>query len=212
MSIPQKENLKNKIVDYIFEAILNKEYQSNDQIKEVHLAHKLKVSRAPVREALLELVALGVLEQIQRRGVFLKEISSSDIQNTYEAKGVIEGFLACSFIRHATQEDYDLLDEYVITMSQDKNSEKNIAKIGTLFHQHYLKYAKNDLLLEDLKKLNKKSQLLFSNNLSKLYTLEEIKKRHQLIADAFKTKNNALIESTIKEHYFQTGKKIILLR
>ena len=212
MSIKIRDNLKNMIVDYIFEAILNNEFKSKDQIKETHLAKKLEVSRAPIREAFAQLVSLGILEQIEKRGVFVKEISTQDIIDTYEAKGIIEGFLARSFIKHATQKDYALLNSYVIKMSKNTNSEKEIASIGTLFHKHYLKYANNQLLLNELEKLNKKSQLLFSKNLSKLYSLEEIKQRHQLIADAIISKNAQSIENTIKEHYFQTGNKIILLR
>ncbi len=212
MSIKIKDNLKNKIVGYIFDAILNNEFKSKDQIKETHLANKLEVSRAPIREAFSQLVSLGILEQIEKRGVFVKEINKQDIIDTYEAKGIIEGFLARSFIKQASKKDYDLLNTYVIKMSKNTNSQKEIASIGTLFHKHYLKYANNKLLLEELEKLNKKSQLLFSKNLSKLYSIEEVKQRHQLIADAIISKNAQLIEDTIKEHYFHTGNKIILLR
>lgn len=212
MPLKIKDNLKNKIVDYIFEAILNNEFKSKDQIKETHLANKLQVSRAPIREAFSQLVSLGILEQIEKRGVFVKEINKQDIIDTYEAKGIIEGFLARSFIKEASKKDYDLLNTYIINMSKKTNSEKDIARIGTLFHKHYLKYAKNLLLLNELEKLNKKSYLLFSKNLSKLYSREEIKQRHQLIADALISKNTQDIENTIKEHYFHTGNKIILLR
>ena len=75
MPVSQKSSLKNKIIEYIYDAILNDEYKNNDQIKEAPLALKFEVSRAPIREALLELVSLGVLEQIERRGVFVKDIT-----------------------------------------------------------------------------------------------------------------------------------------
>lgn len=212
MSTSQKSSLKNKIIEYIYDAILNDEYKSNDQIKEAPLATKFEVSRAPIREALLELVSLGVLEQIERRGVFVKDITNKDIFDTYESKGVIEGFLATSFVTNATQKDLDMLDVYVNQMCDKSNSQKEVARIGTKFHKHYLKYAFNYLLLDDLERLNKMSQLLFSRNWSRLYTIDEIKDRHQKIADVFKTKNKVEIEECIKEHYFETGTKIALLR
>ena len=212
MSIKQKESLKNKVIEYIYEAILNDEYKNADQIKEVHLANKLEMSRAPIREALSELISFGILEQVERRGVFVKDITNKDIFDTYESKGVIEGFLATSFAVHATQKEMDMLDMYVSQMGDISISENTVAKIGVEFHKFYLKYATNDVLLDSLEKLNKKSQLLFSRNWSKLYTLDEIKSRHQKIVDVLKSRKQEKIEKCIKEHYFESGTKIVLLK
>lgn len=213
LNITSKKNdrLKNKIIEYIYDAILSEKYQKGEQIKEVPLSDILKVSRAPVREALYELVSLGILEHIERRGVFVKDITNKDIFDTYESKGVIEGYLATSFAVHATQKDIEKLEKFVLEMSDDTLNEKVVAKIGGKFHKHYIKYASNYFLIDSLEKLNKKSQLLFSRNWSKLYTVDEIKTRHQKIVDVLKTRNKQKIEECIKEHYFETGTKIVLL-
>lgn len=208
----KKDSLKKIVIDYIYEAILNDELKPKDQIKELFISKKLEISRAPIREAFLDLVGLGILEQVPRCGVFVKDISSKDIFDTYEAKGVIEGFLANSFTLNASKKDFELLDKYVYKMAFDTNTSKEVASIGAKFHKHYLKYATNKVLLENLEMLNKKSQLLFSKSWSKLYTLKEIQIRHQLIVDALKSKDKNKIEKTIREHYFETGSKIVTLR
>lgn len=207
-----KQPLKDKIIEYIYNAIINEEYTQGSQIKELHLSEKLGVSRAPIREAMSELVSLGILEQVARKGVFVKEITSKDIFDTYEAKGVIEGFLAVNFTLHATNEDLDLLQQYVNQMNDMSNDRRKVVKVGELFHKHTLKYAKNSIFLETLEKINKKSQILFFKNWAKLYTLDEVKYRHQKIVDALKSKDRKKVEETIREHYFETGTKIILLR
>ena len=212
MSASHKEPLKDKIIEYIYNAIINEEFIQGSQIKELHLSEKLSVSRAPIREAMSELVSLGVLEQIARKGVFVKEITSKDIFDTYESKGIIEGFLAVDFTLHATKNDLNLLDKYVEQMSDINNDRKKVVKVGELFHKHTLKYAKNSVFLETLEKINKKSQILFYKNWSKLYTLEEVKIRHQKIVDALKSRDRKAVEDAIREHYFETGTKIILLR
>ncbi len=212
MSDLYKKPLRDKILDYIYDAIVNEEYKQKMQIREVNLANKLKVSRAPVREALAKLVSIGILERIERKGVFVKEITSKDVFDTYEAKGIIEGFLASNFALYATQKDIDLLQQYVFLMSKAVNDSKKVVKIGEFFHKYYLKYAKNYVFLETLERINKVSQILFFRNWTKLYTLNEITNRHQKIVDAIKSKNKKQIEETIREHYFETGTKIILLR
>ena len=207
-----KEPLKDRILDYIYNAIMNEEFKGGDQVKELYLANQLGVSRAPIREALSELVSLGILEQIARKGVFVKEITSKDIFNTYEVKGVIEGFLAIEFILHCNNKDIELLQKYVDDMSNPKNDRKKVVKIGELFHKATLKYAKNKAFLDTLERINKKSQILFYKNWTKLYSQEEVKKRHQKIVDALKSKDKQVVEEVIREHYFETGTKIVLLR
>ena len=211
MKEKEKTNLKNKIIKYICDAILNNEYKQNDQIKEVHLANKLEVSRIPAREALLELVSLGILEHIERRGVFVKEVTGTDILNTYQAQGLIEGFLATSFAVFATQGDMEELDKLLVKMCDKSNDSKAIAVIGKEFHKYCLKYATNTLLLDELEKINKKTLLMFTKNLGHIYnTIDEIKEEHKRIVDALKSRDKVQIENVIKTHYFEAGTKIVL--
>ncbi len=211
MLIKQNESLKNKVIEYIYEAVLNEDYLKGEQIKEVPLSNNLKVSRAPIREELYELVSLGILEHIERRGVFVKEINNKDILDTYAAKGLLEGYLARSFAVNATEYDIYKLEKIILEMSDHTNDQKTVAKLGSKFHKYYIKYATHDFLIESLGKLNKKSQLLFSRNWSKLYTMNEIKKRHEKIVSVLKTRDEKNIEECIKEHYIQTGMKIVQL-
>ncbi len=212
MNNSPKEPLKDKIIEHIYSAIINEEYIQGSQVKEIYLSEKLGVSRAPVREALLELVSLGVLEQIARKGVFVKEITSKDIYDTYETKGIIEGFLATELALHASQQDINQLSLHVEQMSDTKSDRKKVVKAGEMFHKLTLKYAKNSVLLDTLEKINKKSQLLFYKNWTKMYSQKEVKLRHQKIVDAIKSRDKKRIEDVIREHYFETGTKIILLR
>jgi len=208
----KKQPLKDKIIDYIYNALVHEEYQQGNQIKELHLSEKLGVSRAPIREALSELVAFGILEQKARKGVFVKEITSKDIYDTYEAKGILEGFLAVEFALHASEADFTLLQNYVDQMNDERNDRNKVVQVGELFHKQTLKYAKNSIFLETLKQINKKSQILFFRNWTKLYTQEEVKQRHQKIVDTLKQRDKKAVENVIREHYFETGTKIILLR
>jgi len=208
----EKLPLKKKIIEYIYDAIVNEEFIQGSQIKETFLSEKLGVSRAPIREAMLELVSLGILEQKARKGVFVKRITSKDVYDTYETKGVIEGFLASSFPLNATKKDIETLEKYLFQMKEAGENSKKVVKIGESFHKLTIKYATNEILNHMLQQINKKSQILFFKNWTKLYTIDEIENRHQLIINALKSKDRNRIEKTIKEHYFETGSKIVLLR
>ena len=58
---PAKETLRANIKDYIQKQIAAGVYRPGDRIVETQLAKELNVSQAPVREAILEMVALGLL-------------------------------------------------------------------------------------------------------------------------------------------------------
>jgi len=204
-------SLKNNIIKYIYGEILSGRYSPNEHIKESELAEKLEVSRAPVREALIELVGLGILIKKERRGIFLKEITQKEILDTYHTKGLIEGYLALDFILNAKESDYDELDGIVQEMARAaKVSPKGCVEVGDTFHAYYLKYSDNTILIDALERVNVKSHILFFWNWSKLYTVQDIVERHQKIADALRTKKRTVIEESIREHYAETGMKIAL--
>ena len=204
-------SLKNSIIEHIYQEILSNKYKKSNHIKEVELAKELNVSRAPVREALNELVNLDILIKYERKGIFLKEITKKEILDTYDTKGLIEGFLASDFILNATKKDFDKLDLLVIKMGEAaKKSSKGCVNTGDDFHKFCLKYSTNDILLDTLEKINIKSHILFFNNWAKLYTVKDIISRHQKIVNALKSRDVQLTQDVIREHYEQTGMKIAL--
>ena len=207
----EKRGRKDEVMEAIYTAIMNGTYRYGAQIKEAQIAEELSMSRAPVREALAELVSDGILEQRPRRGVFVKEITAKDIYDTYETKGILEGFLATGFILQAEQEDYAQLQRYVDAMSRAGNSREEVVRIGEQFHALTLKYGRNSVLKRALERVNRKSQILFYQNWIRMYTLDEITERHQKIVDALISRKRHTIEATIREHYIETGTKIVLI-
>ena len=205
-------SLKNSIIEHIYQDILNNKYKDDNHIKEIELSKRLNVSRAPVREALNDLVNLGILIKYERKGIFLKEITKKEILDTYLTKGMIEGYLAAyDFIVHATNEDYNNLEKLIIKMElKSKKSLKGCVDVGDEFHKLCLKYSTNEILLDTLEKINIKSHILFFQNWAKLYTVNDIVKRHQKIICALKSKDRTIVEETIREHYRQTGTMIAL--
>jgi DNA-binding GntR family transcriptional regulator len=207
----QNISLKNAIIEHIYQEILDSKYAPNDHIKEVELAKTLNVSRAPVREALNDLVNYGILEKFERRGIFLKEITKKEILDTYQTKGMIEGYLAADFILNATEQDYATLDALIEKMEINaKESTKGCVDVGDEFHKMCIKYSTNEILLDTLERVNIKSHILFFQNWGKFYTVKDIINRHQKIVDALKSKDRMLVESVIREHYNETGMNIAL--
>lgn len=78
----------------IRERILNAEYEPNAALSEYQIAASLDVSRTPVREALKQLEQEGLVRSIPQKGVFVTDLSVSDIDEIYQIREQLETFAA----------------------------------------------------------------------------------------------------------------------
>lgn len=75
---------------YVQRKIASREYPSGSAISELSVARDLGISRTPVREAIGQLVAEGLLEQIPNRGVVVVQLTRNDIVDLYELREALE--------------------------------------------------------------------------------------------------------------------------
>ena len=74
-----------------------------ERIDEVVLAGRFKVSRTPVREALRQLAATGMVEHRANRGAFVAEVTLEDVFDVYEVLAELEGLCAALAARRMTE-------------------------------------------------------------------------------------------------------------
>lgn len=74
----------------IQQKIARGELPPGSAVSEVSLAHELGSSRTPVREALGQLVAEGLLEQTPNRGTVVIQLNRQDIIDLYELREALE--------------------------------------------------------------------------------------------------------------------------
>ena len=73
--IMAKGTLRKEIRIYIQEQIACGRFKAGDRVVETQLAKELNVSQAPVREAILELASMGILEERPYSGSFVPSAS-----------------------------------------------------------------------------------------------------------------------------------------
>lgn len=75
------------------QAILAGRLRPGEKLSEERLAAAFRVSRTPVREALLQLAKEEFISLVPNRGAFVKSISSRDAEELYAVREVIEGLV-----------------------------------------------------------------------------------------------------------------------
>ncbi|MFD0666676.1 GntR family transcriptional regulator [Ramlibacter sp. MAHUQ-53] len=99
-----------KVYEVLKQRVVAGAYAPAAQLKEEHLARELGTSRTPVRAALQRLVDDGLATAEPGRGVRVAQWTESDIEETYELRGLLEGHAAALAARRGGLALADRLD------------------------------------------------------------------------------------------------------
>ena len=100
------------VAEAIREKILTGEIKAGDPLRQAALAAELNVSRIPVREALLQLEAEGLVNFEAHKGATATELSASQIDEIFDLRALLEAELLSHSIEGLT--DQDLIDAELI--------------------------------------------------------------------------------------------------
>jgi DNA-binding GntR family transcriptional regulator len=82
--------LRDNICDLLTDAILSGKLHPGERLNESELARQLRVSRAPIREALQQLQAQGLVVNQPRRGMFVVSLDEEEVQKINSLRLVLE--------------------------------------------------------------------------------------------------------------------------
>lgn len=82
------------LAEALAEAILAGEFAPGSRLDEHQLAQRYAVSRTPVREALRQLAATGLIEVRPRRGAIVAEVTPDQLEDLFVAMGELEATCA----------------------------------------------------------------------------------------------------------------------
>jgi DNA-binding GntR family transcriptional regulator len=133
--INQKTKM-DQIVEILREAVLTGEFTSGARLLQDDLAERFNTSSTPIREALRQLQAEGILEHSPYRGVQVAEVKMEDVREVYMIRAVMESYvtrLAVPYLNHSHLEQLRSLQtemrEYVAT-----GELSNLRKANYKFH------------------------------------------------------------------------------
>src|SRR5690349_24183392 len=86
----QARTLRESIVERLTESILSGKLKMGERLNESQLSRELRVSRAPIREALQQLQQSGLAVNHPRRGMFVVSLDDEDVQKINSLRLVLE--------------------------------------------------------------------------------------------------------------------------
>ena len=208
----KKQTYTDLVVSYIKKCILDGTYKPGDKVKELVIAEKLSISRAPIREALQVLIQEGLVVWSPQKGKFLTELNPKQIRDSYFTGGILEGAAVSKAIHLYTARDCQRLEDITEKMRGIAENDKPIETIATLddqFHKILFSRIDNEHLKEFCRKsCQGLSKFLLFRFWIKLYTPREVYLRHKVIVDTLKKRDAEALEKLLQKHYYDAGERM----
>jgi DNA-binding GntR family transcriptional regulator len=191
--------------------IMSGEIPIGAQLRQAELAKTLGVSRTPVREALRQLQAGGLIEVVPNRGAVVRVPAPWEVREAYEVRAELEG-LAC--VRAVDRISRDVLDELRDTNEllrpgtapPSPSSHAANDRFHTLIHQ----VAGNERLGRVIRELNE----AFPRNVSALVLQDNPRHRqdnfaeHERILAALSAEDAETARREMRAHVLSAGEQL----
>ncbi len=140
---------RDRLRDEIFARILDGRYPPDMHLKEMALAKEFGTSQAPVREALRDLEALGLVENERYRGTRVRSTSAVELKEAYELRALIEDRSAQKAVP-CSPGDLDTLSQKVELMHRSARSKdpEGYSQAALVFHRRIVEISGNKQFLK----------------------------------------------------------------
>jgi len=159
---------------------------ADTHLAEDHLAARFDVSRGPVRDALRQLEAEGLVDS-RRKRIYARSMGMTDIEELYTLREVLESLAIRLAIANASSKDWDrvqaIVDDMAIAAESDDG--ERFAEADMEFHTSFYLNSRNRRLLEAWRPYQRIFAILFE--LSDTSDIASATEDHQGFLDIIRT-------------------------
>lgn len=197
------------IVEELEELIVTGTLANGERLDEVRLAERFGVSRTPVREALQKLCTSGLVEQIPRRGVFVRHPGPAELVEMFEVMSELEASCGRLAARRITDAQLDALRasnercrEALETGDADAYYRQNEE-----FHLLIYNAAGNSFLEDQTMRLHRRLKAFRRMQLHLRGRLAQSMAEHEEVLDALAAGDAERAAETLRDHVAVQGEK-----
>jgi DNA-binding GntR family transcriptional regulator len=205
---------------YIQRKILAGDLQAGKAVSELTIAKELGSSRTPIREALGQLVAEGLLEQIPNRGAVVVQFGRQDIIDLFELREALEAFavekIARARIRRADLDRLQSLADEIFALKNEldrsgretlnSSQRQQFVRSDMGFHALLIQMAENPRISKVVNSTRLLIRFFATRSLPKETELEWIYQQHSEVLQAVAAQDPEHAVRIIRKH-IQTSLK-----
>jgi DNA-binding GntR family transcriptional regulator len=212
-----RRQLRYMVADQLRAAILEGRVKPGEWLRQERLAQELGVSQMPVREALKELAAEGLIEHVPYRGVCVIEFSSDDVADLYAHRGFLEGLAAQAAAANITAAEVAEL-RALQTHMQQRLAPEQVAEYRDLnrrFHQLIYASSRHEYLIRTLNQMWATFPTMLIGNFASTASSPLPQRddpdtaEHEAIIAALENHQPDVVAQIIRAHIEATGRQLV---
>ena len=202
------------VVEVLRERILSGEIEGGEPLRQSAIAEQLNVSRIPVREALVQLEAEGLINFEPHKGATATKLSVEQVTELFELRAMIESNLLAKAIPNLTELDLAEAEAVLVQLElafKLKDSVASWSELNTQFHTRLYQAANKPHTLEVVDSLNTncdryiRLQLLFTGG------IPTAEREHRVLLELCKSRDIDNATALLREHILHAADSITTL-
>ena len=198
--------LSEQVKDRLLQAILDGRFPPGARIVETRVARELGTSQAPVREALRDLEALGLVETSAFRGARVRRPSAEELLEAFVVRSQLESLAARLAVTAITDRDVDQMTGHLGEMRRAARADdaRAEAMADAMFHGRLIELSGNATLHRVWRRLEPVSRTYITLVVPGA-DRHRIADLHQPVLDALRHRDAARATDALDRHYLVLG-------
>jgi DNA-binding GntR family transcriptional regulator len=196
------------IADVLRKAIFEGKYKAGQPMLQDRVAKELKVSKIPVREALIQLKSEGLVVFIHNRGAVVSELSPAEVNEIFSMRLALESLAVKKAVLNIREADLIRATSILKIIDGDKDK-GTWSDLNWEFHEILYSRSKMPMLINTIKKLHFNIARYLIIYLDHLSGFEESQIEHWQILKAFEERNIETILSVLETHLRKAEENLV---
>lgn len=191
------------VVEEIREKILSGEIKAGQPLRQAALAEELNVSRIPVREALLQLEAEGLVSFEPHKGATATELSPEQVDELFDLRALLEADLMERSIPNLTDQDLDEAESLLAELEKALSSQdyaNTWSELNNQFHNCLYRGANRPQSFELVNSLNQNADRYIRMHLMLAGGITKAEQEHHLLLELCRARDTKKAVKLMNQH------------
>ena len=209
-SLFQKDpaNTPGLIANALRNAILQGRYKANQPLRQDHIAQELGVSKIPLREALVQLKAEGLVSFMPNRGAVVTELSAKEVDEIFTMRIALETKALERAIPNLSPADF-IRAKSVLEIFEKEEDRTQWSELNWEFHATLYQASQMPRLLNTIETLNNNVTRYLIIYLDRLSAQDISQKEHLAIFNACQKRNIDAATKQLTTHLRKASKRLV---
>jgi len=206
-----RQSLTSAVADKLRDQIIRGEIPEGAQLRQDAIATQYHVSRIPVREALRQLDAEGLISIVPNRGAIVPALSPNDIRELFSIRALLEPEVLKLSIPHLKEQDLSQAEAVLAKYVSELKREDHVSAWGRLnwqFHSILYSRANQPRFMAIIRNVNNSGERYTRLQLYLTHGIQRANEEHHQILDFCRQRDATAACKLLRQHIQYAGESL----